>query len=262
MTPTTGVCLSAWQTRDFSSEKLQWPELRDARWWTCWACHARKAVVVNLDAPRYLSVRSASARPTISACRGKRAVLMPECRLGLEHWTGRNLALRTLCARLSTSLRLAPRSVPSNCAHLRHGSAPSAPRSRPLAMGHRDIASFFGKPAGSGAVQAGKATVKPDAASAPGAKSSPAAAKGGSSKRAVATQIAAAPASAEEASPPAEAAAMQAPQPANGAAPSKVLRETKNTVGEVGLHARETAASVHAALDSSSAPRGPCLANL
>jgi hypothetical protein len=100
-------------------------------------------------------------------------------------------------------------------------------------MGQRDIASFFGKPTGSGAVQDAKTAAKPGATSAVSAKFSPAATKGASGKRAASTQTAAAPASAKEASAPAEAAASHASEPANGAAPLKVLRETNNIKAEV-----------------------------
>ena len=100
-------------------------------------------------------------------------------------------------------------------------------------MGQRDIASFFGKPAGSGAVQGAKAAAKPVAPSAAGTKSSLAETKGPSGKRAAASQTAAAPATTRDAGAPVEAAASQASEPANGAAPLKVLRDTNNIKAEV-----------------------------
>lgn len=58
------------------------------------------------------------------------------------------LALRALCTKLASALRVAPKAVFSNQAFLQR-RAP-APPCRAI-MGQRDIASFFTKPAGAAA---------------------------------------------------------------------------------------------------------------
>lgn len=131
---------------------------------------------------------------------------MQKARAGLQPELFGTLALRSLCTKLASALRVAPKAVFSNQAPLQR----RAPALRCHAiMGQRDIASFFTKPAG--------AAAKTPSSRAP--------ANSAASKRS--SSIAAASAKPE----PAPGAAADAAK-AGGAEP-EVLKETKHVLTEV-----------------------------
>lgn len=118
------------------------------------------------------------------------------------------LALRSLCTKLASAVRIAPRAVFSNQAPL-HRHLP-APPCRAI-MEQRDIASFFTKPAGAAAKPPSSRATPADPA--PGKRTAPAAAA----------------AAKPDAAPTAAAAASTA----GGGAVPEVLRETKNIISQV-----------------------------
>ena len=154
---------------------------------------------------------------------------MLQGRIGADRQAVRTLALRTICARLATSVRVSPRAFHSNCTpHRLHSYPAPAPRTALLGMGQRDIASFFGKPAA--ASLASKPATKPVTKHAAGVNAASGPGKGGDTKREVRTQAASVLA-AGEAEVPASGAV--AAEQADGAAPSNVLRESNNMPAEV-----------------------------